>query len=148
MIADLVRTLQDAMSCACPVCTRHGEAHQQTQRTILGTTVGVDVAMTPLLDALAAAGVSTVASCIDLADAVEQLRPEQLPVLLTRQNQPGIQYGRVVANRHAFVRVLDTSSAGPFLEAVESVGGEVIRSRPIAQAAFPRWRLQHLASVL
>lgn len=134
------------MICDCRVCAGHGEVHAQVPRVALGSTVHVDAEMAPLADALTAAGVLTVASCIDLADAVERLWPAHLPTLLAMRDRPGVHYGRVVADRLAFVRMVNGRSAAPFLTAAESAGGIVTRGRLIAQAAIPRHLLAELAA--
>jgi hypothetical protein len=137
--ASLLERVRAALiDCDCPVCAGHGDVHAQVPRVILGQTVHVDVELAPLLDELAAAGVLTVASCIDLAEAVSRLWPAHLPTLLAARDRPGVHYGHVIAHRLAFVRLVNGDQAAPFLAAVERSGGIVTRGRLIAQAAFDR----------
>lgn len=143
--AALVKNMKAALRCDCRVCTRHGEVHAQVPRIMFGSTVHVDVELAPLLDALRSAGVTTVGSCIDLADAVTKLWPEHLPTLLAFQG-PGVHYGRVVADRLVFVRMLKGPSAEPFLCAVDAAGGVVSRGRVLTQAAFPRSLLAEMTA--
>ena len=145
LFADLAAELRP---CSCPVCSRHDEAHLQVRAVLLGPEARVDAELAPLLHALAVAGVLTVSSCVDLAEAVERIQPAMLPGILARRGEPGLHYGDVIARRWAFVRVLDTPAAAPFLEAVDRLGGEVVPSGIVAQAAFPRDRLQRLTWAL
>lgn len=125
------------MSCPCVVCARHGEVHPQVARTILGRTVHVDAALVDLLDALAAAGVVTIASCVNLAEAVWQLAPASLAGMIAQADAPGVHYGRVVRDRLAFVRVIPTPSAAAFLDP-GAVPGTYLNAEPLtAQLAFP-----------
>lgn len=144
--AGLVDAVKAALGCDCRVCTRHGEVHTQVSRTVMGSTVHFDAEMAPLLDALGAAGVLTVASCVDLSDAVAKLWPDHLPNLMAMRDRPGVHYGRVVADRLAFVRMVNGSKAAPFLAAVEARGGLVSRGRLLAQAAFPRSLLAEMGA--
>ncbi|RZU32702.1 hypothetical protein [Blastococcus saxobsidens] len=141
-----VAGMKALLACDCRVCVRHGETHAQVPRMMLGSTVYIDVEMAPLIDALRSAGVTTVGSCIDLADAVTKLWPEHLPTLLAFDG-PGVHYGRIVAERLTFVRMLKGPNAEPFLGAVEEAGGSVARGRFLVQAAFPRDVLPGLAAV-
>jgi hypothetical protein len=144
----LFDSVKAALACDCPVCTRHDEAHQQVPRVVLGATVHVDAEMAPLLDALAAANVLTVGSCIDLADATARLWPEKLPELAAMRDHPGMHYGRVVADRLTFVRVVDGLSARPFLAAAQDHGAVVTRVPLLAQVAFPRHLLVTLPGLV
>ncbi|WP_175484311.1 hypothetical protein [Modestobacter sp. DSM 44400] len=116
-------------------------------RTVLGAPVTVDAEMAPLLDALAAAGVVTVGSCVNLSEATARLWPAKLPAL-TAGVQPAVNYRRTLVEGLAFVRLLDTEAAAPFPSAVERLGGEVLRSGPLAQVAFPRWQMSALVAQL
>lgn len=136
-----------APDCHCPVCALHGNVHAQTRRVIFGRPVNVDQEIAPLLDALAASGVLTVGSCVDLAGATERLWPARLPELLADRDRPGVNYGRIVAEQLAFVRMIDEGRAADFLEAVDARGGIVTRSRPLAQVAFPRHMLPELVEL-
>ncbi|MCZ2857830.1 hypothetical protein [Blastococcus sp. VKM Ac-2987] len=107
----------------------------------------VDEELAPLLHALRSHGVLTVASCTDLADAVERLWPSQLSNLLTARDRATVNYGRVVADRPAYVRMVNGGKAAPFLVAAESAGALVTRSRMVAQVAFPRKQLDELTEL-
>ena len=147
MIGDVASRLQGLVGglfCTCPMCERHGQIHRQVPRTLLGRSEEVDAEMAPLLDVLGDRGVMSVASCVDLADAVEQMAPAMLPRIVAQHGQPGLHYGTVAARRWAFVRVVDTAAAEPFLDLVEQVGGEVTGTGLIAQAAFPQASLGRL----
>jgi hypothetical protein len=135
----------DELACGCPVCSQHELAHVQVPRTVLGSTVHIDVELAPLIDGLERLGVRTVASCVDLADATARLWPEKLPDLLAQQGIPGVNYGRVVAERLAFVRMINGPKAAGFLRAVDARGGVVTRAGILAQAAFPRTLLAEMA---
>jgi hypothetical protein len=146
-VTSVFADLKAVLSCGCRVCTRHGEVHAQVPRVLLGATVHVDAELAPLLDALAGDGVMTVASCVDWADATARLWPASLPHLLATRGRPSVHYGQVVADRLAFVRLIDGPKAAPFLRAVEARGGVVTRDRPLVQAAFPRRLLAEMGAV-
>lgn len=136
--------LKGALSCDCPACVRHGEVHEQVPRVIFGATVQIDRELAPLLDSLCASGVLTVASCVDLAEAIARFAPENLAALVAVRDAPGVHVGRVAADRLMFVRLLEGQQATPFLDAAERCGGIVTRMKPLAQVAFPRELLPEL----
>lgn len=139
--------------CACRVCTDHHEAHEQQQRTIAGHPVNVDTAMLPLLDPLLDAGVRTVASCIDIADAVKRLDPDKW-IPLHALDGPGLHYGDITARRLAFVRVVEEGTATHRFLARASAMPDVIVTREdfggrsVAQVAFPAADIELLAGAV
>jgi hypothetical protein len=111
--AGFIGRLKAALGCDCPICVRHSEVHEQVSRVMFGSSVDVDRELAPLLDALCAGGVVTVASCVDLAEAVAELMPENLAALVAARDEPGVHGGRVVADRLMFVRMIDGPGARP-----------------------------------
>lgn len=100
------QTLPVVPPCACPVCTRHEEAHAAVTLTHPTTDepITVDAGLATLIESLWRAGAVTVASCENLTDALEQLWPEQLPELRSRDLPAELNYQHTVRQGLAFVR--------------------------------------------
>lgn len=105
----------------------------------------VDRDIAPLVTALNEAGIPTVASCVNLREAVSELAPEWLPAL-RRQGAPEPNYQGLMDSGHAFVRLLtgETEQVRRLASLARAVGGDIQGTYPALQVSFPF----HLMSAL
>lgn len=139
-IADLsivVQTLAGA-TCDCQLCTNHTDAHTAlTLTTADGECVEVDAQLHGLLSSLAAAGIRTTDSCINIADALDQLWPERKATLL-RAPAGGMNYSDMIRGQAAHVRLRNDRPAEiAFITAASQLPGvEAAATGPLTQIVF------------
>ena len=138
-------TLAFELPCFCPVCKRHDEIHEPIELTPPGSDqpVTVDATLAPLLKAVWGAGIVTTASCENMREAVSRLWVSELGRL---ESEPGV-YQHVMREGLAFVRGIDSDAWAPLTAVVERLPtGQVWRSAPLIQIAFPLDRVDELVA--
>lgn len=126
-------------NCNCDVCEHHTEAHPaRPLTTTSGDVVDVDAALHPLLTAMNAAGVRTITSCQNLADALEKLAPHKVGQL---QGVPtgGMNYRSTILGRLAYIRFDNRSIPAQAFAATAArfPGVEVTTHNITSQLNFP-----------
>lgn len=126
--------------CDCLFCEGHTTAHASREVELsTGETVQADAELIPLLEALAVAGVRTTASCQDFHGGMEQLWPEQIPVLLAQENPRTLNYGVPLRRKEAVVRFENRNEpARAYIRSVRSIEGlHLTDGASQAQLSFP-----------
>jgi hypothetical protein len=139
-----------ALQCECPVCTEHTTVHRPKElTTVTGDTVEVDEELHELLDAMNSAGIRTVSSCVNLADALEQLWPEQKLALLQKTFEGGLHYRDTIARRAAYIRFNNsTVPAKAFVMFAAKIPGVEVNSLvAMTQMEFPPAAIPHLTTL-
>ncbi len=119
-LADLSITLEalNGSTCECPVCSNHTTVHTPKNLTTAdGDTVPVDEELHGLLTAMTQAGIRTIDSCINIADALDKLHPSRKPVLL-RAPAGKLNYRNMILQEAAHIRFNNTGTAARAFEAV------------------------------
>ena len=137
---DLLVTLEaiNGSTCECPVCTNHAVVHPSKELKLPdGTTVPVDQELHELLAGMVDAGIQTVDSCIDMAEALDRLWPDRKSALL-RAPAGKLNYRNMIMQRAAHIRFNNTSMpAKAFQGAAEKTYGvEVSVSGIMTQIVF------------
>lgn len=124
--------------CTCDACARHGEVHAQTEVHTLAGPAMIDDPLVPLVTALTEAGVTTVASCVNLREVTDAVSPSETKRLM-REDRRLVNYRHTLATGSAFVHFLDDSEpARAYLERLKRLDGVETLTDPSA-------RLVHVA---
>jgi len=138
----LILTLEPKLrECGCEVCAEHHTVHDMIPlHTAEGLDVDVDAELHPLLLALAAAGIRTTASCIDIHEAIEAISPDMIDPLMNLADPDTINYGPVMRRRAAFIELRnDAQPEALFIAALELFEGvEVTPANSRVQMIFDR----------
>lgn len=138
------------LDCQCRCCAEHGLVHPQTTVATLAGPAAIDDELVPLVTALTDAGVSTIASCVNLREAVDLLMPGEA-VWLTIGELPPVNYRHTIRTRAVFVQyLLTTPRARDFharIDVMLDVVTSVDPSSNLAQVSFPRDLLPALVAV-
>ncbi|WP_043429584.1 hypothetical protein [Arthrobacter sp. FB24] len=123
--------------CECPVCTNHTTAHKARPfLTAEGMAVDADEELHGLLSSMSAAGIQTMDSCINMADALEKLWPERTATLV-RAPIGKMNYSSMIRSRAAHIRYSNGPAADAFTRAASAFSGvEVSSSGPVTQIVF------------
>ncbi len=135
------------LHCTCAACVRHGEVHAQTELETLAGSAMIDDELVPLVEALTAHGVTTVASCVNLRQVTDALMPGESERVMTGDHRAA-NYRHTLATGAAFLRFLDNTPEGAaYLERLQSLDGlEILRDPGIglAHVTFPGAKLAEL----
>lgn len=138
------------LHCSCDGCTMHDRVHSQTVVETLAGAAAVDEALVPLVERLTSAGVTTVASCVNLREVTDALMPGASARVMHSDRRPA-NYRRTLATRGAFLRWLTSDAPGrAFLASIRALRGlEVLvdESVPMAHVTFPMDRLSELEAL-
>ncbi|WP_104175518.1 hypothetical protein [Arthrobacter sp. Y81] len=145
-LADVIlRTAQAIMpsvrDCACQVCQRHAEVHPAlTLTTAENLTVEVDAEMHPLLSALAATGIRTTDSCINMHETITALAPGSYGEIINGHDRKTMNYETVLRRKAAFIRLRnDNGAEQAFITAAGKIAGmETLTSGALTQLVFPQ----------
>lgn len=148
--ANLLVTLEaiNGSMCECPVCTNHSTVHPSRDLVLPdGVKVPVDEELHGLLTAMIQAGIQTIDSCIDIADALDQLWPERKPTLL-RAPAGKLNYRNMILQRAAHIRFNNMSTAAKaFQQTAEKTPGiEVSTGGSMTQIIFQPTRIPVLTT--
>lgn len=127
-------------ACNCRFCDGHTTVHaSQEVQLSTGETVQADAELAPLLEALASAGIRTTASCQDFRGGMEQLWPEQIPVLLAEEDPRTVNYAVPLRWAGAVVRFENrTDPARAFIRTIRALEGlHLTDGTTQAQLCFP-----------
>ncbi|MEV4987667.1 hypothetical protein [Pseudarthrobacter sp. LMD1-1-1.1] len=141
----ILRTAQALMpsfrACDCEACQRHTEVHQAlTLTTAEGLTVEVDAELHPLLSALAAAGIRTTDSCINMHETITAISPESYGSIINGHDRNTMNYETILRRQAAFIRLRNNNDAEQaFITAAGKIpGAEVFTSGALTQLVFPQ----------
>ncbi|MDQ0824309.1 hypothetical protein QFZ60_000482 [Arthrobacter sp. B2I5] len=146
----LITTLMpEYRECGCTVCTEHHTVHDMLPlHTAEDLDVTVDAELHPLLHAMAATGIRTTASCIDIREAITELSPDMLGPLMNLSDPNTINYGPVLRRQAAFIELRnDTEPEKLFLAAAGKTPGlDINHQNSRSQIIFQREHLPILAT--
>lgn len=141
----LLRTLEARMpaarKCDCIICERHGEVHpSRTLTTAEDLTVEIDAELHTLLSAMAAAGIRTTDSCINLHECIMAIEPRGYAPLINGSQRGTMNYERVLRRKAAFIRLRnDGSQEQAFISRAEKLPGiETTATGLLTQVVFPQ----------
>lgn len=140
-------------NCTCPVCENHTTIHPPEKLTTVdGKTVEVDRELHGLLSMMVKAGIRTISSCVNLADALDQLWPVRKPQII-RVPIGELNYRSMILREAAHVRINNSSpQAKAFMvAATQTPGVEVVSDGILTQFVFDTDaipRLTRIAEVL
>lgn len=141
----ILRTAQAVIpairECACKVCQRHTEVHPAlTLTTAEGLTVEVDADLHHLLSALAAAGIRTTDSCINMHETITAIAPGEYGAIINGHDRNTMNYETVLRRQAAFIRLRnDDDTEQAFIAAAGQIpGAEVFTSGALTQLVFPQ----------
>lgn len=138
-------------ACDCRFCEDHTTVHESHELHLsTGETVQADAELVPLLQALAEGGIRTTASCQDFHGGMEQLWPEQIPVLLAQEDPRSINYAVPLRRKEAVVRFENRNeSARAYIRAIRAVEELHLTDGPSqAQIVFPLSMVPKLAALV
>ncbi|MDE8667998.1 hypothetical protein PY310_05295 [Pseudarthrobacter sp. H3Y2-7] len=134
--------------CGCTVCAEHHTVHEMVRlHTAEDLEVTVDAELHPLLHAMAATGIRTIASCIDLREAITELSPDMLAPLMNLADPATISYGPVLRRQASFIELRNDNPAEKiFLAAAGQLPGvDATHQNLRSQIIFNREHLPTLA---
>lgn len=147
----ILRTAQAVMpgirTCDCEVCNRHTEVHPAlTLTTAEDLTVEVDADLHPLLSTLAAAGVRTTDSCINMHETITAIAPEAYGTMINGHDRNTMNYETSLRRQAAFIRLRnDNDAEQAFITTARTMPGvEVVTSGALTQLVFPQTSLPAL----
>lgn len=138
--ADLLAAMEafGGSQCDCKVCTNHTSVHRPAPLALPdGTTAEVDQELHGVLTAMTRAGIKTVDSCINMAEALDELWPDRKPTLL-RVVAGRMNYRTMIQRQAAHIRFANTTEAGKAIAVsfARVEGVEVVSAGSMTQVVF------------
>ncbi|MGY4544512.1 uncharacterized protein (DUF2249 family) [Arthrobacter sp. UYNi723] len=127
--------------CDCEVCQRHSEVHPAlTLTTAEHLTVDVDADLHPLLSALAAAGIRTTDSCINMHETITAIAPGHYGEIINGHDRNTMNYETVLRRQAAFIRLRnDNDTEQVFITTAGKIPStEAFTSGALTQLVFPQ----------